>query len=85
MEIKDIFKDINKIFSEVFEKSDMEITVETSAKDVDEWDSLNHVLLIAAIEKHFRIKFELSDMLYIKNIGDIRRSVINKLSRKSKC
>ena len=85
MEIKDIFKDINKIFSEVFEKSDMEITEETSAKDVDEWDSLNHVLLIAAIEKHFRIKFELSDMLYIKNIGDIRRSVINKLSRKSKC
>lgn len=48
MERKEVFEILNKIFREVFDNADIELTDTTSAHDIEEWDSLAHVQLMAA-------------------------------------
>lgn len=72
-------KEIQQLFRDVFKNQAIEISEITSMDDVDEWDSLSHVLLIDTIEKRFEIKFELRDMLDIENVGNI----IELISRKT--
>ena len=79
MERRSILNEIKDIFVELFKTDNIDINENTSPENINEWDSLHHVMLIAAIEKKYDIKFELSDMLNIKNIGDICTCVINKL------
>lgn len=57
MERSDIFKKVNEIFCDELDNDDIVLTDETTADDVEEWDSLSHVQLIVAIEKAFGIKF----------------------------
>ena len=57
MERKEIFSKLNEIFIDVLDLDECELTDETSANDIEEWDSLSHIQLIVAIEKTFKIKF----------------------------
>ncbi len=50
----------------------------TSSSDVDGWDSLNHVVLISEIEKHFNLKFELEEILAMQDFGSICARVSEK-------
>ena len=79
MEINGILNEIKGIFIELFKTDNIDINEKTSPENISEWDSLHHVLLIAAIEKRYKIKFELSDMLSIRSIGDICTCIIKKL------
>lgn len=71
----DTQKELNDIFRDVLENDDLVITRETTAADVEEWDSINHIQLIVAIEKHFRIKFSSQEILNWKNVGEMADSV----------
>ena len=71
---------LQEIFREVMREADLIINDEMSEKDVASWNSLNNVLLINQIEESFSIKFDLSEILKIKNIGDIKSSIEKKLS-----
>lgn len=66
------------IFKEVFKK-EIELNEATTASDVDAWDSLNHIILIKAIEDHFQIEFDLFDMIDMKSVGDMVRAIQTKL------
>ena len=57
MEKAEIFSKLHEIFLDVFDLDELELTDETSANDIEEWDSLSHIQLIVAIEKAFGIKF----------------------------
>jgi len=59
----------------VFDDNKLEINDSTSARDIRRWDSLNHVILIAEVEKKFGIHFDLDDMLEIRTAGDICQAV----------
>ena len=67
------------MFRDVFE--DDEITVEdsTTAADVDGWDSLEHINLINAIEQEFDIKFNMGQIVSMKNVGEMADIIISKL------
>ena len=55
MEREDIFSKLNEIFEDVLDLDETpNLTDETSADDIEEWDSLSHILLIVAIEKAFK-------------------------------
>lgn len=71
MERQVILDQINLIFHQVFENTNLNITEESSAKDIDEWDSLTHVQLITAIEKHFNLRLKLNEIIKFKNVGDM--------------
>ena len=55
MERQEIFEKLNEIFIDVLDLDECNLTDETSANDIEEWDSLSHIQLIVAIEKAFKI------------------------------
>lgn len=77
MERKEVFEILNEIFSDVF---DEEITLneKTCADDIEEWDSLEHINLMAAIESEFRIKFSMKEVNSFKNVGDMVGAIMKR-------
>jgi acyl carrier protein len=77
MTSSEILKSVNEIFIEVLENDDIILTDATSAKDIEEWDSLNHIQLVVAIERHFKIRFISREIQNWKNVGEMCQSIIN--------
>ena len=78
MEEKEILERMQHVFTRVFGKSVQPPGMATSPPDVEQWNSLNHVMLIAETEKEFDIKFDLDDMMDFQNVGDIVAGIIRK-------
>ena len=78
MERKDILSQINEIFIDILDNEEVVIEETTQATDVDEWDSLTHIMLVVAIEKHFKIRFNSNVILSWKNVGNMINSIIEK-------
>ena len=79
MERKEIFNRLNEIFIDVLDLDEVELTDETSANDIEEWDSLSHIQLIVAIEKAFGIKFTSLEIMKWRNVGEMVSSMEEKL------
>jgi acyl carrier protein len=79
MERNEILKRVEVIFREELELDDLVLTDETTADDVEEWDSLSHVQLVAALEEAFGIEFKSREILSWENIGDLIDSIEKKL------
>lgn len=71
MEQADILKEVNRIFIEVLNDPSISLNDSTVPDDVEAWDSLNHIYIITAIEKFYKIRFNLNDLLNFKNVGDL--------------
>lgn len=79
MERKIIFEKLNEIFIDVLDLDECELTEESSADDIEEWDSLSHIQLIVAIEKAFKIKFTSLEIMKWANVGEMVNSMEEKL------
>ena len=66
-----ILEQLTTIFRENFDDDSLVITEKTTAADITEWDSLEHVNLMAKIEKEFNVVFELREMLTLKDVGEM--------------
>lgn len=66
---------LNDIFQDVFEDDELEVTRETTAHDVEGWDSLMHVTLIVNVEKVFGVKFASSEISSLKKVGDLEELI----------
>jgi len=73
---------VQEIFRAVFDQPDLVITRESNASTVDDWDSLTHINLVMAIEKHFKIKFALGELQELKDVGDLLDLMQTKLAAK---
>ena len=71
MEKTQILEEVQEIFRDVLDNEDIVLADETTAEDIEEWDSLSHIQLIVAIEKHFKIKFASKEILSWKNVGEM--------------
>lgn len=78
MDKNQILADVQEIFRDVLDNEDLVISFETVADDVEEWDSLSHIQLIVAIEKHFQIKFNSKELMEWKTVGDMIDCISNK-------
>ncbi len=74
----EILAQLNSIFQEVLDEDDINLQAETTADDVEEWDSLAHVQLIVAIERHFGIKFTSREINAFTTVGDMLTSIAAK-------
>lgn len=61
---------LQEVFQDVFDDDEIELTAETTADDIDAWDSLTHVQLIVAVEKAFSLKFSTVEVMKLKNVGE---------------
>lgn len=81
MNRKEVLKKVNSIFRDVFDDKNLTITDDTTANDIEEWDSLIHITLISTIEEEFGIKFEMSDIVKFENVGDMVDAICDKVCK----
>ena len=67
----EILSSITDIMRDVFDVDDLEVSLDTTAEDVEDWDSLSHIRLIVAIERKFGFKFKNSEIESLKNVGEL--------------
>ena len=80
MDKSDILKQVNEIFIDVLDDDDIVLAYNTTADDVEDWDSLTHIQLIVAIEKHFNIRFSSSEIRNWKDVGEMCVAIEEKLN-----
>ena len=66
-----LLSELEKIFRDVFDDDSIVLTRETNANTIEDWDSLSHIRLIAAIEKQFNIKFNFRELQDLDDVGDM--------------
>ena len=62
---------LNEVFQNVFDDEDIVVDRDTTADDIEDWDSLEHIRLIAAVEREFGMKFTMKDVSAMKNGGEM--------------
>jgi acyl carrier protein len=77
---REILEEITEIFRDVLDNDEIVLRENTTADDIEEWDSLNHIQLVVSIEKHFHVKFPTNEIQKWKRVGDMCASVHSKLS-----
>lgn len=68
---EEILDKVNEIFHDVFDDDSIEVFEDTTADDVDDWDSLMHITLISEVEDAFGFKFQMKDVVGMKNVGEM--------------
>jgi acyl carrier protein len=79
MTTEEIIAQLNPIFKNVLDNDDVVVNYNTTAADVEEWDSLTHIQLVVAIEKHFKIRFKSDEITGFKNVGEMCEAIRLKL------
>lgn len=62
---------LNEVFRNVFDDEDITVDRDTTADDIEDWDSLEHIRLIAAVEREFGVKFTMKEVSSMKNVGEM--------------
>lgn len=76
----EIHENVQEIFRDVFDEEDLVITDDTSAEDIEDWDSLAQVRLTVAIEKKFGIKFNFGELTALHNVGEMLELIGEKIT-----
>ncbi len=76
----DILKKLEVIFRDIFDDEDIVLTNETTANDIEDWDSLTQINLIVAIRREFKINFDIEEASKYKNVGDIVKIIDKKIN-----
>lgn len=79
-----VLAEVNRIMCGVFNNNSIKLKYETTARDVAEWDSLNHIELVLAVEKHFKIRFNFTELQKFKNVGEMCDNIVLKLAQSGK-
>jgi acyl carrier protein len=81
MNHEQILGGLQQVFDNVFVQPPI-VTPELSANDVEEWDSLSHISLVVAVEKHFGVKFRVGEVEATRNVGEFADLIARRLSER---
>ena len=68
---RDIYKRLNEVFRDVFDDDSITVTPSTTADDIEDWDSMEHINLIGAVESEFGVRFKMGEVSGMKNVGEM--------------
>lgn len=78
MQRAEILGKLKDILEEVLDLEDLSVTEETTANDIEDWDSIMHVEIIVAIEEEFDVKFKTAEIVKFKNLSDMITGILDK-------
>lgn len=79
MNREEVYEQLTRVFRDVFDNEDITINDNTTADDIDEWDSMEYINLIMAVEEEFSIKFTMEQVNGMKNVGEMVGLIIEKV------
>ena len=65
----EIYEKLTAVFQDVFDDDSIKLMDSTTAADIEDWDSLTHIMLLSAVEDEFGIKFDMKAVQRLKNVG----------------
>ena len=68
---EEVYEKLNGIFQEVFDDDNIEVCDSTTSADIEEWDSLEHINLVVAVEQEFGFKFDMGQVVSMKDVGEM--------------
>lgn len=81
MDAREVFSRLDRVFQDVFDDDTLHVTPSTTADDIEDWDSLEHITLISAVEREFRMKFKMGEISSMRNVGEMARIVAERAKR----
>jgi acyl carrier protein len=78
----DTLTQLQDVFRTVFDDDALVISRESTAQDIEAWDSVQNVTLMLDVETEFKVRFSTSEMAYLKNVGDLVDLIEKKLQKK---
>lgn len=66
-----VYERLNSVFQDVFDDEEITVNDATTADDIEDWDSLEHINLVSAVEKEFGMKFTMGQVVTMKNVGEM--------------
>jgi acyl carrier protein len=76
-----ILNDLTDIFREVLDDPTLELRSDSTAEDVPNWDSMNHIIIVVEVERHFGIKFQTAEMEELRNVGELVLLIERRLTK----
>lgn len=73
--MEEIYERLNEVFRDVFDDDTIEVNENTTANDIEDWDSLNHITLIDAVESEFGVHFTMGEVSGMKNVGEMAQII----------
>lgn len=77
-----VMDELKTVFEQVFDEPDLTIAPQSTANDIDGWDSMSHVTMLMAVEDHFGIEFKPFEIAKLVNVGALADLVEKKLAEK---
>ncbi len=68
---EEVYERLNRVFQDVFDDETITVHDETTADDIDEWDSFEHINLVVAVEEEFSFKIPMGKVVTMKNVGEM--------------
>jgi acyl carrier protein len=69
--MNDLIQRLNEVFRDVFGDDSISVTPSTTSDDIEDWDSIEHINLIAAVESEFGMRFKMREVSGMKNVGEM--------------
>ncbi len=67
----EVYEKLNKVFQDVFDDETITVHDETTSEDIEDWDSLEHINLVVAVENEFDVDFNMGEVNKMKNVGEM--------------
>ena len=77
---EEVFATLNEVFQDVFDDESITVNEETTADDIEDWDSLEQINLIAAVEQEFGMKFTMGQVVTMKNVGEMADIIMSQIA-----
>ena len=74
-----VFEALDEVFQSVFDDDTIHVKEETTAADIEDWDSLEHINLVVAIEERFGMKFTMGEITTMKNVGEMVTIILERI------
>ncbi len=76
---EEVFPALDEVFQDEFDDDTIHVTAATTANDIEDWDSLEHINLVVAVEKRFKIKFTMGEVAGMKNVGEMVDIILKRM------